>query len=462
MISPEIAEITIHEHTSPFQVVEARCLGIPHRTRRRLEIGDVAGNIVGEISLTPPIYIQDKISQMRTAASLSISQRYERLKEASHIYENATLAGLDPQAYTELVARVTGLQKVVITNSLANIAYSLGNMREILQCATPTGAVLEWYDPRVNEGGNLFSRRGNIVSIITSGNGPGVHGLWPQAIALGYRTIVKPSSREPFTAQRLVHALELAGLSEYVALISTDHVGTEKLITESDLAIIYGGADVAAKYRHNPRVHVQGPGRSKIVIGKDINHDEAITIAAHSILSLGGAACVSTSAILVEEDYIGFAKKLKQELKIQSKTNSLTFGRKQEVDIYEKLLKNDDVPWVYDRASIKGYPLEPHVTVVESAHDAKVQRELPFPCVTVAPFSKQKDYGALSDSLVVSVLSRQQDLISKIIGDASISNVYIGKIPTTWMDFRVPHDGYLADFLMCNRGIRIEEHWLKS
>jgi hypothetical protein len=462
MVSHDESNVTVSYKDSSIQVVEARCLGVPHRTRRQLEICDVAGRIVGEISLMPPIYIQDKISQMRAAGSLSITHRYEKLKEASQIYKKETLAGLNPQAYVNLVANVTGLQEIVITNSLANIAYSLNNMSEILKCATPTGAVWDWNDPRVKAGCSLFSRRGDVVSIITSGNGPGVHGFWPQAIALGYRTIVKPSSREPFTAQRLVHALELAGLAEYVALIPADHEGTENLITESDLAIVYGGADVAARYSRNHRVHVQGPGRSKIVVGKDVRHEEAVTIAANSVLSLGGAACVSTSAILVEDDYIGFAQKLRQELKIQSQDYPLTLGRQQEVDIYEKLLKFDNEPWVYDRSFSMGYPLTPHLNVVESAQDAKVQRELPFPCVTVAPFNVQNDYEVLSNSLVVTVLSRQQDMITKLARDASIANIYVGKIPTTWMDFRIPHDGYLADFLMCNRGIRIEEQWLQN
>jgi len=101
------------------------------------------------------------------------------------------------------------------------------------------------------------------------------------------------------------------------------------------------------------------------------------------------------------------------------------------------------------------------VTVVESAADPNVERELPFPCVTIAPFNGNEPcYKALSSSLVVTVLSHQSHIIKKILADTSIANVYVGKIPTTWMDFRVPHSGYLADFFMCNRGIRIEPNWM--
>lgn len=463
MTLPYSNDITTYIKNSSFQAVEARCFGISQCSRKRQEIYDITGHIVGESSIMPTVYIQDKIAQLREAPQLSLSQRYKRLEQAGQIYKKATLAGLKPKAYVALVASVTGLQQPIIVESLSNISYGLHHMREILNAATPAGATWNSNDPAVHKGCSLFSRRGDVVSVITAGNGPGVHGLWPQAIAMGYRTLIKPSSREPFTAQRLVYALELAGLAEYIALIPTDYAGTETLISQSDLAIVYGGSDIATRYRNNSRVLVQGPGCSKIIVGKDVRHEDAIEVAAQSILSLGGAACVSTSAILVEDNPARFAKMLRLELESRSQQHSLTFGRQQEADAYEKLLQSDEVPWVYERTFSQGCLLKPHVTVVESVSDPKVQRELPFPCVTIAPFNQQACcYKALSGSLVVTVLSRQKDLISKIIADASIANVYIGNIPTTWMDFRAPHDGYLADFLMCNRGIRVDTQWLQS
>jgi acyl-CoA reductase-like NAD-dependent aldehyde dehydrogenase len=132
----------------------------------------------------------------------------------------------------------------------------------------------------------------------------------------------------------------------------------------------------------------------------------------------------------------------------------------QEANHYEALLKSEEFPWHYDRTFAQGYPLKPHVTLVQDASDPKVQRELSFPCVTVAPFNQQDAYKALSNSLVVTILSRQENMIKKILADTSIANVYIGNIMTTWMGYHVPHSGYLTDFLMCNRGIRIKEGWL--
>lgn len=446
----------------PIQKVAARCFGVSYSTRQHQKIYDVSDRLVGESSIVPTVYIQDTMLQLREASSLSLSQRYERLKKAGEIYEKEILANLKSETYVTLVSQVTGLAQTVIAESLTNISHSLCHMSEILQAATPTGAVWDSDDPAVNAGCSLFSRRGDVVSIIAAGNGPGVHGFWPQAIAMGYRVLIKPSSREPFTAQRLVCALELAGLTEYVALIPTDYKGVETLLAQSDLAVVYGSSNTITQYTNNSRVLVQGPGHSKIVVGSDVSHEEAVIVAAQSILSLGGAACVSASAILVENNPDEFARRLRMELEVCSQSQSFTLSKQQEADAYEKALRFDDVPWTYERTSSDACLLRPHVTLVESASDPKVQRELPFPCVTIAPFNQKEDcYKALSGSLVVTVLSRQKSLINKILADASIANVYIGNIPTTWMDFRVPHDGYLADFLMCNRGIKVDAQWLK-
>lgn len=462
MIESHSRDTEIFLENFELQAVEARCFGVAHNSRRRTEVWNVAGQIVCESSIVPPVYIQDKIRQLRTASKLSLIDRYDRLKKAGQIYAEATLAGLNPSTYISLVSSVTGLQKSVVESSLTNIAYGLCHMPEILKASTPSGAVWDITNPAASRGCSLFSRRGEIVSIIAAGNGPGVHGLWPQAVAMGYRTLVKPSLREPFTAQRLVHAMELAGLEKYVAFISTDHKGAETMILESDLSIVYGGPDVAAKYANNPNVLVQGPGRSKIIVGSDVDYKKAVALVAQSALALGGAACVSTSAVLVECNPEEFARELREEFKLHTQPHSLTLCRKQEGDVYAKILEADnDVSWNYIQKP-HGCALPPHVTLVDSVSDIKVQRELPFPCVVVAPFNAEDDrcYKALSDSLVVTVLSHQENIINKVLADASISNVYMGNIPTTWMDFRVPHDGYLADFLMCNRGIRAEPGWL--
>jgi acyl-CoA reductase-like NAD-dependent aldehyde dehydrogenase len=443
--------------------VDALSLLGTQKSRRRHEICNASGRGVGESSLVPPIAIRETIRRMREAPSLARVARYRALQRAADLYESACLADLTPEAYVALVSSVTGLDQAIVGDSLKKIAHSLRDMPEILNAGLPRGSVWEQEDTAADAGCGLFSRRGEVLSVIAAGNGPGVHGLWPQAVGLGYRTLVKPSLREPFTAQRLVSALSLAGLEAYVALVPTDHAGAEALIADSDLSLVYGGPEIAARYGQNPRVLVQGPGRSKLVVGKDVPHDEALELVAKSVLSLGGAACVSASAVLVEDDAPGFALKLRKTLLRLCEDYPPRAGTEQEAEAYERLLASDDVPWHSAPAQGgNGRSLTPHVALVEHASDARVQRELPFPCVTVAPFDASVGFAALSGSLVVTMLSRRRELIDKLLADTSIASVFVGAIPTTRMDPRIPHDGYLSDFLMRNRAIRIDRAWLRS
>lgn len=121
-----------------------------------------------------------------------------------------------------------------------------------------------------------------------AGNGPGVHGLWPQALALGYRVAVRPSRREPLTAHRLVTALRQAGFrAEDAAYLPTDHHGADEIIRSADIAMVYGGQAVVDKYAHDPAVLVNGPGRAKILITADRDWRDYLDVILDSIAGLG-------------------------------------------------------------------------------------------------------------------------------------------------------------------------------
>jgi len=135
------------------------------------------------------------------------------------------------------------------------------------------------------------------------GNAPGVHGLWPQAMALGYRVAIRPSRREPFTAHRLVHALRQTGFRAGDALyLPTDHAVADDVIQAADLAIVYGGQDVAERYAQDPRVLTNGPGRTKILITAECDWRLYLDVIVDSIANLGGMACVNATAVLYEGD----------------------------------------------------------------------------------------------------------------------------------------------------------------
>jgi hypothetical protein len=83
---------------------------------------------------------------------------------------------------------------------------------------------------------------------------------------------------------------------------------------------------------------------------------------------------------------------------------------------------------------------------------AKLNVELPFPCVWVSPWSRSDGLDPLRHSLVINTITNDEDLIDDLLSDSTIANVYRGQHPTYYGAPEIPHDGFLSDFLMHNKG----------
>jgi hypothetical protein len=97
--------------------------------------------------------------------------------------------------------------------------------------------------------------------------------------------------------------------------------------------------------------------------------------------------------------------------------------------------------------------LRPAVHQTDSADAVQLRSELPFPCVWVAPWSRSDGIVPLRDTLVLSALTRDEELLDALLSEPTIANLYIGDQPTYWMAPGVPHDSYLSDFLMRSKAV---------
>jgi hypothetical protein len=96
--------------------------------------------------------------------------------------------------------------------------------------------------------------------------------------------------------------------------------------------------------------------------------------------------------------------------------------------------------------------LRPAVHLMATPDTAKLNVELPFPCVWVSPWSRSDSLVPLRHSLVVNAITNDEDLIDDLLAEPTIANVYRGHHPTYYGAPEIPHDGFLADFLMRNKG----------
>ena len=333
--------------------------------------------------------------------------------------------------------------------------------------AQPRGAAVDWRDERIRNGGSVWARRGEVFAVHASGNTPGVHGAWPQALALGYRVAIRPSRREPFTGHRLILALRDAGFRpEDAVYLPTDYAGADEIVRAAELSMVYGGQDVVDKYANDATVLANGPGRTKILITAEQDWRDYLDVIVDSISSQGGMACVNATAVLYEGDPLPLAQAIAERLSaIPPLPNSdeRAILPTQPIDKAQALANYlaaraagttpvrgaDQV--VADLGN--GYAaLRPAVHLLAKPDADKLNVELAFPCVWVSPWSRGDGLGPLRHSLVLNAITTDEDLIDDLLSEPTIANVYSGHHPTYRTIPEIPHDGFLADFLMRNKG----------
>ncbi len=438
-----------------------------YQTRNREIVTTTAGVAVVELSLAPPLYVSRTINAQRNTRPLPAEQREAALAKAADAFATGVIAGLDFDSYVELASRISGVPIAVTRSGGRGVAGAVAAAFAVVQLARPTGAVLDWRNERSRDGGAVWVRRGDVFAVLASGNGPGVHGLWPQALALGYRVAVRPSRREPLTAHRLVHALRDAGFRpEDVVYLPTDHRGAEEIIRSADLAMVYGSQAVVDMYANDPTVLVNGPGGAKMLITADHDWRDYLDVITDSIANLGGIACVNATAVLYEGDPTPLAQAIAERL---SKIDVLPTADErailptQNIDQatalarYLAIVAAGTTPvlganQVVAALTDGGAALRPAVHLMAKPDVGKLNVELPFPCVWVSPWSRADGLEPLRHSLVISAITDDEDLIDDLLAEPTIANVYCGHHPTHYRAPEIPHDGFLADFLMRNKG----------
>lgn len=447
--------------------IDALGLGEQYRTRRREVLLSTAGAAVAELSIVPPLYVSRTLAAQRKAAPLPVGQRVAALSAAARTFTDGVIAGLDFESYVALASRISGLPIAVTRAGARGVADGVSGAFDAVRPARPVGATLDWRDEGTRRGGAVWARHGEVFAVHAAGNGPGVHGLWPQALALGYRVAVRPSRREPLTAHRLVHALRQGGFRpEDAVYLPTDHAGADEIIRAADLAMVYGGQPVVDKYADDPAVIVNGPGRSKILITADQDWREHLDLVVDSIANLGGMACVNTTAVLYQGDPAPLARAIAERLAAIAPlptdderailpTRPVEDARALAAYLAAKaagsspLLGADQV--VADLGD--GYAaLRPAVHLLPAPDPDRLNVELPFPCVWVAPWSPDAAIEPLRHSLVLTALTGDERLIDDLVAEPTIANVYFGPHPTWYAAPGIPHDGFLADALMRNKG----------
>jgi acyl-CoA reductase-like NAD-dependent aldehyde dehydrogenase len=439
-----------------------------YRAHERQTITDVAGNPVAELSLVPTLFVNRAMAALRKADSLPLDERLAALAAAGEAHATGTVDGVSAADHHLIVSRVSGMPISVVRSAAEAIADSAAEAYRSVQYARPAGAVNDWRDPLTRTGRGVWTRRGDVFAVHAPGNEPAVHALWLEALALGYRVAVRPSRRDPFTPHRLISALRAAGFADdQVVLLPTGYDAADAILRGADLAMAYGGEDVMRKYAAQSKVLPQGPGRSKILLTADVDWRDHLDVIVDSIAHEGGRACVNATAVLVEGDPTPVAQAVADRLALMPslppENEQAVLPVVPEADAYELeryLLAKaaGTVPWlggdgVVDQLGDGSAALRPAVHQLDRPDAEQAGIELPFPCVWFAPWTPEAGLEPLKQTLVLTAITRDTRLVDALVADPTISNVYVGDHPTYWMEPGIPHDGYLAEFLMRTKAV---------
>ncbi|WP_050502650.1 aldehyde dehydrogenase family protein [Streptomyces monomycini] len=438
----------------------------PYRSATRTAFTDATGSPAGELSLAPPLLIRQVINEMRAAPEQPTAERLAALARAGELFATATLEGETPDAYCRRQALVSGLPVSVARRTLDRVARTGRAAADTLAAQRPTGAVpLDELSAGATTA--VWARKGDVLGVLAPGNHPATHLEWLGALALGHRVAVRPSQRDPFTPRRLVRALREAGLAPaYTALLPTTHEHAEALVEQADLGLVYGGDGVVARYADSRRVLAQGPGRSKVLITRDVPWRDHLDTVADAVAADAGVQCLNASAVLCEDDPQGLARALADRLGrlpllppdhpgAVLPVRPLDEARRLAEQLHDTVgtqlaaaPDTDPAERFFADLGDGSAVLRPVVVALDSPRDPHFGAELPFPYVAVAPWQPDLRPSAFGRTLSLTVLSEDAALVRECVASPRIRNVHLGDVPTHWTRPGLPHDGSLAEFLM--------------
>lgn len=410
------------------------------------------------------------------------SELLDKCKKAAELFESGTVPMGDTQQsvndFIHQQSASTGLPEHMCRGNMKKNSFVLGNMTEILDALT-RGLDLEIFSRGHGEEGRgvtvSYQVQSPILGAVLPNNSPGVHTLWLPAVALQIGLLLKPGSQEPWTPYRMVSAFIEAGIpAEAFAIYPGGHDVGQTLLSRCERSMVFGSAQTVEQYEGNPRVQAHGPGFSKIILGDDIvdRWEDYLDLMVESIFSNSGRSCINCSGIWASRHTEKIAAALAERLGAievlppqDDSAGLAAFTNKQmatgtwamvQQDLAESGV-TDCTAQFGDRLVEKercAY-LRPVIASADSPDRAIASKEYMFPFVSVVKCDPKQLLRKIGPTLVCTVLTEDESLISDLTESSSVDRLNVGPIPTNRLSWLQPHEGNLIDFLFRSRAYQI-------
>ncbi|MFI1579514.1 CoA-acylating methylmalonate-semialdehyde dehydrogenase [Embleya sp. NPDC020630] len=168
------------------------------------------------------------------------------------------------------------------------------------------------------------------VAIISPFNFPAMVPMWffPIAIATGNTVILKPSEKDPSTANFLAELWKQAGLPEGVFnVVHGDKVAVDRILEHPDIkSVSFVGSTPIAKYvyengtRYGKRVQALGGAKNHMLVLPDADLDLVADAAVNAGFGAAGERCMAISALVavepIADELIGKIKERMTKLEV--------------------------------------------------------------------------------------------------------------------------------------------------
>ncbi|WP_342429025.1 aldehyde dehydrogenase family protein [Paenibacillus sp. FSL L8-0158] len=451
--------------------------GARYESKHRRDLTSLQGLSLGEIDELPSIVISRVAHELKATPKQALADIHQAFKKAADLFGSATLDGESPQDYVRHVHLISGVPLKAIESSVKELSHAMATAGQYITGSAPNLAPIYTEDaPRKNKTA-YWIPKGQILSVIAPGNNPAVHKAWIEALAAGYKILLRPSAKDPFTPYRLIRCLLAAGISpSMIALVPGDHSIVQAVVEAGDLALVFGDRNTVEQYKSNPKVITRGPGYSKVYWHSDASnhdltaHDQAIDVIVRSIVDGGGMKCTNASGVVVNKAHIHELDEIAQQLNGYGSNGLLDYTSDLPVftsdkayairDYVHQIFHSTDILWknAKDEEWIIDYgdgtaALAPLLVHINHLPDHIRHMELPFACSWVYTPEPDEVRQTLKSTLALSLLTEDQDLIHWAITEPTIKKLVIDNAPTWTTYDLVPHDGFITEHLFISKGV---------
>lgn len=479
----------------PYQSLETVEI-LHHRTREPVaKISQVGGGLIARDMRKMP-------EARRTLAARSTEELIAICARAAELFMSAELPiggeSQSPAAFVEQQSATTGMPRALCRANMDKIAGVLRNMRAVLDGLTRglDLRVLDGWRSGIGDRGSggaarasaqgvagadgpaviAYRSQSDCLGCVMPSNSPGVHGLWPPAIALKTPLALKPGREEPWTPMRIMQALLAAGCPpEACGFYPTDHAGAGEILRLAGRGMLFGDVSTTQPYQGDPRVQVHGPGWSKILIGDDAadRWPQFVDLIVSSIAANGGRSCLNASAVWTPRHGREIADAVARELaKIAAlpaedeNARLCAFANPKAAEFFAGAIERDlktpgaeDVTARYRdgdrlvRLDECAYVL-PMLVRCDSPDHPLANREFLLPYAAVVDCPQERMLDRIGPTLVCTALTADERFIESLQASRDIDRLNIGPIPTWRIQWDQPHEGNLFEHLYTRRALQ--------